>query len=246
LFHFVRMIVYDDNAYYAYEAIERQRERLLVCDDTIRQTDYGTGAGQAEASGGKGAQAVVERRVSDIARTHLEKPQIAQLLFRTVNYLTEQQRKPLTIVELGTSLGITTAYLASPDERNSVLTYEGAPEVAKIAGGVWKNLVLTNIRQVTGNIDDTLRTSCPKQVDIAYVDANHTYEATLRYFRQLLTAAQPHSIYIIDDIHHSPQMTQAWQAIQAMDEVTSTLDLYHIGIVLFNPHLMKKHYRLKI
>ena len=232
------MIVYDDNAYYAFAPIEQQRQRLLSCHNMISQTDYGTGA--------CGTPAAIERRVSDIARTHLEKPEIAQLLFRTVNYLTEQQKKPLTIVELGTSLGITTAYLASPDEQNSVLTYEGASEVAKIAAGVWKNLVLTNIRQVTGNIDETLAPTCPGQVDIAYLDANHTCEATLRYFRQLLPAAQQHSIYIVDDIHHSPEMQQAWQTIQAMEEVTSTLDLYHIGIVLFNPHLMKKHYRLRI
>ena len=85
---------------------------------------------------------------------------------------------------------------------------------------------------------DTLVPSCPKQVDIAYLDANHTCEATLRYFRQLLSAAQPHSIYIVDDIHHSPGMEQAWKTIQAMEEVTSTLDLYHVGVVLFNPHLM--------
>lgn len=232
------MIVYDDNAYYAFAPIEQQRQRLLSCRNVVSQTDYGTG--------GSGAPADVRRRVSDIARTHLEKPKIAQLLFRTVNYLTEQQQRPLNIVELGTSLGITTAYLASPNEQNSVLTYEGAPEVAKIAAGVWKSLVLTNIRQITGNIDDTLAPSCPKQVDIAYLDANHTCEATLRYFRQLLPAAQPHSIYIVDDIHHSPGMEQAWKTIQAMEEVTSTLDLFHIGIVLFNPHLMRKHYKLRI
>ena len=241
------MIVYDDNAYYAFAPIEKERQRLLHCDDTIEQTDFGTGATNTrDASAMHGAHPAIERRVCDIARTHLETPQIAQLLFRTVNYLSEQQHAPLTIVEVGTSLGITTAYLAAPSEQNSVLTFEGAPQVAKIAAGVWKKLVLTNIRQVLGNIDRTLPDNCPRQVDVAYIDANHTCEATLRYFRQLLPAAGAHSIYVIDDIHHSPQMQQAWRTIQQMKEVTSTLDLYHVGIVFFNPHLMKKHYKLKL
>lgn len=247
LFNLVRMIVYDDNAYYAFAPIERERQRLLSCEDTIRQRDYGTGAAKAtDAVTCAGTPPAVERRVCDIARTHLEKPRVAQMLFRIANYLTGEQRAPLTIVELGTSLGITTAYLASPSENNRVVTFEGAEEVAQIAAGVWKDLVLTNISQVTGNIDDMLPHHCPGQVDMAYIDANHTREATLRYFRQLLPAAKPHSIYVIDDIHHSPGMYEAWREIQNMREVISTLDLYHTGIVLFNPHLMKKHYKLRI
>ena len=238
--------MYDDNTYYAFEPIEQQRQRLLHCDDTIKQTDFGTGAAGLNGTNESHDKAIIPRRVSDIARTHLEKPAIAQLLFRTVNYLSEEQRAPLTIVELGTSLGITTAYLASPAERNKVLTFEGAPEVARLAAGVWKNLVLTNIQSVLGNIDETLPQYCPDRVDLAFIDANHTREATLRYFKQLLPAAQPHSMFVIDDIYHSPDMQQAWREIQQMREVTSTLDLYHIGIVLFNPHLMKKHYRLKL
>ena len=86
----------------------------------------------------------------------------------------------------------------------------------------------------------------PKSVDVAYIDANHTYEATTRYFRQLLPAAKQHSIYVIDDIHHSPQMEQAWQEIQQMEQVTSTIDCYHIGLVFFNKHYIRKHYRMRI
>lgn len=189
---------------------------------------------------------MITRSVSDVARTHLESPKAGQLLFRLANYLTAAQGKPMTIVELGTSLGITTAYLAAPDSRNAVQTYEGAEEVADVAMEVWRTLGLTNIEPVIGNIDDTLGDHCPKVVDLAYIDANHTREATLRYFRQLLPAAREHSIFVLDDIHHSPEMEQAWHEIQAMKQVTSTIDCYHLGLVFFNRHYLRKNYRIRI
>lgn len=231
--------MYDDNSYYSFPLIEQQRARLLRSTGTLMQTDYGTGAASAAAP-------VVQRRVADIARTHLESPKTAQLLFRLVNYLTVTERRPLTIVELGTSLGITTAYLASPSPVNAVLTFEGAQEVADVARNVWRELKLTNITPVIGNIDTTLAQHCPEQIDVAYMDANHTYEATMRYFRQLLPAVREHTIIVVDDIYHSPEMTRAWHDIQSQPQVTSTLDCYTVGLVFFNRHYIRKHYTLRI
>ena len=111
---------------------------------------------------------------------------------------------------------------------------------------VWRELGIQNIVPVIGNIDDTLSRYKAKKTDLAFIDANHTYEATMRYFRQLLPSATQHSIYVIDDIHHSPEMERAWHEIQAMKEVTSTIDCYHVGLVFFNKHYIRKHYRMRI
>lgn len=234
------MILYDDNAYYAFPRIEQQRAALLRSTTTIRQQDYGTGAGTDSPN------ASTVRRVAHIARTHLESSKIAQMLYRLVNHLTATQQRPLTILELGTSLGITTAYLAAPSAKNTVQTYEGAEEVLEVAEQVWRTLRLTNIEPVLGNIDQTLPKLCPKQIDLAYIDANHTCEATLRYFRQLLPHIASHTIIVVDDIHHSPEMERAWHEIQTVKQVTSTIDCYHIGLVFFNPHYIRKHYKMRI
>ena len=240
LFYIVRMVMYDDNAYYAFPRIEQQRKALLHSTATIRQHDYGTGAHADSGS------ATTVRRVAYIARTHLESPKIAQLLYRLVNHLTTTQRRPLIIVELGTSLGITTAYLAAPSVKNNVQTYEGAEEVLEVAEQVWRTLKLTNIEPILGNIDQTLPKHCPKQIDLAYIDANHTYEATVRYFRQLLPHIGSHAIVVVDDIHHSPEMERAWHEIQTVKQVTSTIDCFHTGLVFFNPHYIRKHYKMRI
>lgn len=238
LFELVRFVLRDENAYYCFVDIERRRELLLACDDVLEVLDFGS----AGAPDGK----VIQRRVSDIAKTHLESPKIGQTLFRIVHFLGQHEKRPLEILELGTSLGVTTAYLASVDSRNRVMTMEGSGSVLQIAQGVWRALRLENIEWIEGNIDDTLFNNARTRIDIAYLDANHTYEATLRYTDILLPRLPEKGILILDDIHYSAEMEQAWEKLKKDDRVTTTIDLYHIGIVFVDPHYLKRHYRIKI
>lgn len=236
LFYLVRMLTRDGNGYYIWQDIERQRVALYGNRDCIHVTDYGTGMGRE-----------AERCVGDIARSSLESPKTAQLFFRWLVYLSHEAGSPLEIVELGTSLGITTAYMASAHSRNHVTTFEGSSAIAGIAKGVWRALGLRNIRLVEGNIDLTLTAErLPEQVDFAFVDANHTEEATLRYVRTLLPRMHGKSILFVDDIHHSAEMERAWETLKQMPQVTTTMDFFYAGALFFDPHYLKKHYRLKL
>ena len=245
LFELVRFIIRDRNAYYCFADIERRREYLKACDDELDIVDFGS-RGSKEGTH-------IRRKVSFIAKNHLERPEVGQLLFRLVNWIGEHEKRPLQILELGTSLGITTAYLASPDSRNNVRTYEGSGEVLKVAQGIWRALKLENISWVEGNIDDTLLPSdlsllynAPARVDIAYVDANHTYEATKRYADFLLERLNQKGVLAIDDIHYSEEMERAWQELKLDPRVTTTMDLYHLGLIFVDPHYLKRHYKIRI
>ena len=124
LFELVRFVLRDRNAYYCFSDIERRREMLLSCRDVLDYVDYGS-AGTPEGKH-------IERRVCDIARGHLERAEVAQMLFRLVNFIGDHEGRPLEILELGTSLGVTTAYLAAVDSRNRVVTLEGSEAVLSI------------------------------------------------------------------------------------------------------------------
>lgn len=113
---------------------------MLHTETEIETTDYGTGAT------GKGT--IYRRIIADIARTSLESPRVGQLFFKWIAYLGHEAQRPLEIIELGTSLGITTAYLAAPDSRNRITTFEGSPAVADIARQNWEKLNLHNINIV--------------------------------------------------------------------------------------------------
>lgn len=238
LFELVRFVMRDENEYYCFSDIERRRELLLACNDELDVVDFGS-AGSPEGT-------PIRRRVCDIAKGHLESPKMGQLLFRIVAWLGHQEQRPLEILELGTSLGVTTSYLACADSRNRVVTQEGSDAVLRVAQGVWKALKLENIEWHEGNIDDTLYIHARGNLDLAYLDANHTYEATKRYIDYLLPRMNTKGIIVLDDIHYSPDMERAWNEIKQDSRVTTTMDLYHMGLLFLDPHYLKRHYRIRI
>ena len=243
LFEWVRMVMSDKHAYRVWEDIESVRARMLVSDQVIEFVDYGSGVGR------KGEGAKGEKRVKDIAKGSLARAKYAQMLFRLVNWLGHQLREEnrgLTIVELGTSLGVTTAYLAGVDTRDKVYTYEGCEAVAKIAMDNWKELKMSNIDCRVGPIDEVQLQCSLERVDVAFVDANHTYEASLKYFDILAQKVHEKSVVVMDDIHHSEEMERAWREICADERVTSTIDLYQMGLVFFDKHYWKRNYRMRL
>lgn len=233
LFELVRMVIYDENRYYSWQDIENRRYAMLHAPKMLHVTDYGTGQ-----SG--------DRQVKDIAKKCLCSRKEGELLFRLATFLREKAEEPITIVELGTSLGISTAYLAMADSRSRVVTFEGSEEIAEVARTNWKKLGIENVACVVGNIDETLRTHAPTPANLLYIDANHTCEATLRYVRQLLPSIGQQSIMVLDDIHWNEDMEKAWEKVKQMPEVTSTIDFYRFGLVFFDSHYLRKHYKMRI
>ncbi len=83
-------------------------------------------------------------------------------------------------------------------------------------------------------------------MDFVYMDANHTYEATMRYWQALLPLAHEKTVFVLDDIHHSQEMEQAWEAIKADEKVSSTIDFFHFGLAFVDPHYIKRHYKMRL
>ena len=255
LFEWVRMVMSDENSYYAWREIEKVRANMLADTREVEFEDYGSraarsledGSGTAYSleNGSGAAYGLVfreRRRVCDIAKRSLAKKKYAQMLARLVNWLDDG----LTIVELGTSLGVTTAYMAAMDSRNKVVTYEGCSEVATIAEENWKSLGIRNIECRVGEITaDVLERDLDK-VDVAFIDANHTYTSTLAYFNVLAKKVHAKSVIVVDDIHYNPEMERAWKEICADERVTSTMDLYQMRLVFFDKHYWKRHYGIRV
>jgi predicted O-methyltransferase YrrM len=234
VFGFITKVLNDDRHFYAYRSIENLRQMLLADTREISIEDMGAGS--------KGKK-LYSTKIKDLARSALKPKKFGQLLFRIVDHY-----GPVNILELGTSLGITTTYLASGKTGCSVTTMEGAPEVAAIAVANFNKLHLDNISLVKGNFDETLAATilALKKIDLVFVDGNHRYEPTMRYYRQLLTAMHEDSIMIFDDIHWSAEMEKAWEEIKQDDAVTLTIDLFFIGLVFFRKeNKVKQHFTIR-
>ena len=230
VYDFIVNVLNDDRDFYAYTQIEGLRKQLLKDEGIIEIKDFGAGSSHSSAA---------KRNVADIARYTLKPKKYAQLLFRMVNYY-----QPQTVLELGTSLGITTAYLASPSHKCKVITMEGADAVADIAEKNFKTLSLNNIEIIKGNFDETLATVINKHTlfDFIFIDGNHRKEPTLRYFKQLLPVCNNDTVIVFDDIHWSEEMETAWKEIKKNDAVKTTIDLFFIGIVLLRKEFKEKQH----
>jgi predicted O-methyltransferase YrrM len=234
VFKFITEVLNDDRQYYTYSIVEPLREALKKNNTTIEVPDFGAGSRH---------QLSKQRKISEIAQSSLKPKKFSQLLFRMVAYF-----QPSGVLELGTSLGITTAYLASANPAIPVTSMEGAPAVAEQALKTLSDAGVSNLTIITGNFDDTLPIWLKQQaqIDFAFIDGNHRFEPTMRYFQWLKEKAHDQTVLIFDDIHWSAEMEQAWAEIQADPAVTLTIDLFFIGIVFFRPEQQQKaHFRIR-
>lgn len=229
LYAFTQEVIYEKNPFYSFSSIESIRDKLKKNNDNVKITDYGAGNR-------------TQAKISDLAKTSLKNKKWSQLLFRIVNF-----SKAKNVLELGTSLGITTAYLASASSDIKCVTLEGAPEIAKVARSNFEELNLKNIEVIEGNIDITLKQALSKleTLDVVFFDANHKKIPTLKYFNECLRNTNESSIFVFDDIYWSKGMNEAWDEIKKSDKITATIDLFQIGVVFFNKNLPKKHYVMK-
>ncbi len=233
VFELYNDVIKDENPYYVYDDIESIRAKLLLTDMAINIEDYGAGSKVNSSN---------SRKIKDIAKHTLKSPKYGQLMFRLV-----KRFKPNTILELGTSLGLSTMYLAAPNKKTKVVTIEGCPNTAKVAQVNFDKIGFENIELVNQKFDNFLPNYLKKidKLDFVFFDGNHQKDATLNYFNQCVEKAQPHSIFIFDDIHWSEGMSEAWEQIKQHPKVTSTIDLYMLGIVFFNTDLSKENFVLK-
>lgn len=213
-----------------FDVIEDCRKKLKKDNRSIQIEDFGSGSHWTSSP---------IRKISRIARYSATAPKYSRLNYRLIEgYQSEN------IIELGASFGINTLYMAAGNPNAQVYTLEGCPETAKIARKNFDSLAAGNIDLRVGNIDHTLPPILNQidRVDFVYIDANHSYEATRRYFEMLLPKLTHNSVMIFDDIHWSRGMEYAWQEIVAHRQTTLTIDLFQVGLVFFKPLYSKQHY----
>jgi len=230
IFYVVRSILYEKHPYYVFLQIENQRNKLKKDHSTLSFEDFGTGNSHSKS-------------ISDIARSSLKRPKIAQLIFRLIKY-----SSPDFILELGTSLGVTTSYMASAAPQAQLISIEGSTAVANIAKKNLAEMNIHNVNVLNEKIDSILGevVANVNTIDFAFFDANHKSEAITTYFEQCVEKTSEKSIFIIDDIHWSRDMEKGWEYIKNHKKVTSTIDIFECGIVFFNPDLSKQHYKIVI
>lgn len=235
VYQLVENVLNNQHHFYSFEELSKLRKELLQNETALSIDDMGAGSQKLSAS---------KRKVKDIAAHGISSQRQAEFLFRLCTYL-----KCRTIIELGTSIGLTTLYLSHTDTNSQVYTLEGSGELVNFSKGLFTKNERSNITSIQGNFDETLPKlfSELETYDLLYIDGNHTYSATLHYFKLALEKTKPDSVIIFDDIYWSKDMTKAWEEIKEDPAVKLSIDCFYFGMIFFrNEQKQKEHFKLFI
>jgi predicted O-methyltransferase YrrM len=212
-----------------YKMAEAWRRELLGNRSTIFITDYGTGT-----SG--------PRRICDIASQSSVNKRLGRVLSFFASGAGESD-----IIEMGTSLGLGTVYLALSNPGARIITIEGCPELASFTADGFKKMKISNVELVNGEFDEVLRNRSADMAKsrLVYIDGNHSGDALKRYFNYFAATENYDRVIIADDIDYSSDMNSAWMEISDDRRVTGALDFGRAGVLFFRQGLSKQYYRVR-
>lgn len=219
---FLIEVVENNRNYYTFLVVEGLRKKLLNNNTRLKITDFGAGSKITTSN---------TRTISDLARNSAISANLGKILFNISRF-----SKPKNILELGTSLGISTLYLAGGAPLSKFITIEGCPETAKVASNNLKNVGMTSIKVQQGPFSEQLPKALKdlKSPDLIYIDGDHQKGRTLQYVDTCLPFLKETSIIVVADIHWSGEMAEAWNLLKQKPQVTSSFDLFDFGILFFD------------
>jgi len=214
--------------------IEQLRSNLKVNANTINVKDLGAGS----TFDGKAKQ----RTISSITKHFSKSPKLCQLLYRLVKF-----HQPKLMLELGTSMGFSAMYQASGNPNGHLYTVEGCPETHHQANKNIESIGISNITTINDSFDHLIPQFIVEHgsPDWVYIDGNHTYEATIRYFNLLSDSDKDGQVLVFDDINWSDNMRRAWKEICMNKEVTMTINLFYLGLVFINKKFSKQDFKIR-
>ncbi|MDD4921839.1 MAG: hypothetical protein PHS30_05110 [Bacteroidales bacterium] len=162
-----------------------------------------------------------------------------QIIFRII-----QDAQFMTLLELGTNRGMETQYMAMANQKARCISVTNSAELAVQAQKGFQKQGLNHIdlqllkpqEKLTGIINQL------DKLDFVLFNQLNGAQECLDLFHQCLLRKNDGSIFVFMDIHENGDKTKAWKNILSNHDVQVTIDLYHLGIVLFKPELEKRNY----
>ncbi len=231
VYRFLEEVLYDRSEHQAYAELDQLIEKLGRDERILEYKDPGASKSHRKI------------KVKDLAKRASAGRKFARLLHRISKYYGFDQS-----LELGTNLGLGSAAIALGNPQGKLVTMEGVEELCGIAKSNFEELgIAKGIRLIQANFDQKLGEVLNgiEKLDLVYIDGNHRYEPTIRYFESILPKLHNDSWLILDDIHWSHEMEQAWEEIRNHTSVKVDIDLYRFGILLFRKEMSKEHFHIR-
>ncbi len=206
------------------------RKALLSNQGIIDMGDYGAGSKRSFSR---------KTTIGDLAKGSLSRPQQIRRLANLCHFV-----KPVAILELGASFGLSALHLQAACPEAQIITVEGNPDIAGIASDIMRSvqglprrpdLINARFREALPEVFERMR-----KVDFVFIDGDHTLRGTMEYVNTLLPNLHNDSIIAIHDIYWSKEMISAWQECIRLKEVSLSIDFFDVGLLLFRKEVLQK------
>ncbi len=211
-----------------HKSIRNSREKIVIND---------LGAGSRITKSGQRSLASLARRSSVTYRQ-------GALLYRLAKWY-----RPAELIEFGTGLGISTAYLAAGAGTVPFTSIEGSCGKHAFAVSHAEESGLKQVELIRGEFKNHFRGLVNKASDhlLVFIDGDHRYGPTIEKVKAILENKKiTEFILILDDIYWSKEMERCWNECRNDPGISISLDLFYFGILIKRPEMAKKHYMLKL
>ncbi len=221
-FDFITNVIEEKLPYYIFEDIEKRRAELLYCKDVI------------EFLSSKGN--LKKKTVAEVTSREIQSAKYGALLFRLVNFL---QCK--SILQVGASTGIMTLYLSSSSKDLRCVVLEDRAELIPVIQKQCKSLNINNVQIESGEYVNSLEKVLEKQdyFDLVFLNTIRNPELT----KNILDRRIKTRLLVVDNIRKNKKSKALWQMVTDNPHARITIDLYYLGIALFEEKFYKKHYK---
>lgn len=203
------------------DRLKKLHSHLAKDENSIEIVDAGAGSKKLGS----------RRKIKDIYSTSSSKGKYGELLYRICSHY-----KPKEILELGTSLGVGTTYMALGNPNARITTIEACPNTFVKAIENFQNTEISEkIQSVNTTFTEFLKQEKGEKYDLIFVDGHHDGKALLQYMKDLDKHSDDSTIFILDDIRWSDDMFTAWRELMDSKKYHVCLDLFRYGILIKRP-----------
>ncbi len=229
IYDLCRHILDDKRRFYLFGDIDTWREQLKHSREELNPEDFGAGSQGVSDSGSR-------RSIRQIYHSCSSPEFKGKWLARLVWWW-----KAKNILELGTCLGVGSAYLAGASKQAKYTGIEGSKMLSDYSREALLKIGAPHAKVLNGRFEDLLPGLLEEfDYDLVFVDGNHTKKATLYYDTLLRQRNNSRCLLIYDDIYWNPEMKAAWERIKLREGNDLCIDLFFVGIVFINSSMFMK------
>ena len=222
-YNFIVNVIEEKLPYYVFEDIEKRRFELLENKDAI---EYRSSKGVLK-----------KKTIAEITLRETQSDKYGALLFRLVNFL--QCR---LVLQIGASTGIMSLYVASSRKDTHCIVLEDRKELVSIVQKQCDALNLNNVKVEQGEYLNAIENVVQEQdyFDLIFLNTARNPELT----RNILDKHIRTRFLVIDGIRRNNKTKALWKTVMDNPHAKITIDLYYLGIALFEEKFYKKHYKV--